>query len=635
MSAQNGHAQPPSRSSAGAAVPPIVSSARPGILVLYGSQTGTAEDVAERIGREARRRHIHARVVSMDAYPIQQLISERYIVLVAATTGQGDEPDNMVKFWRFLLRKNLPATSLTGLGGVAVFGLGDSSYPKFNYSAIKLHKRLGQLGAPFLTGLGLADDQHPLGVDGALEPWLETLWTNLLARIPLPPGESIIPSTVRSAPRFLVSVSRAEQRAAALQHTHDDRPNVPPHAVGMVLVRNQRITAPDHFQDVRHVTLATRDGSAVAHEPGDVLNLMPHNPPHLVAEMASLFGLGLDDTVVLAPEPGGAGPAVPPFFLDAMGQPISRTVRDVLTQYLDIQAVPRRYFFELLASFATDLREAERLRELCSAEGQEDMYAYSNRVRRTSIEALRDFPSAREGLKTEYMFDLFRPLLPRAFSIASAHVVKPHEIDLTIAIVEYKTRLSTPRLGVCTSWIKSLSPDDRPVVHAWVARGTLQVPPWTVPLVIVGPGTGCAPFRSIVQHRVAQACRAGEGAAATVNVLFFGNRHQEGDYLHREDWEGFQQQGALQVHTAFSRDQDHKIYVQHRMVEQGAALWDLIDRRGAVCLVAGNAKRMPVDVRDALCTVAKTHGHMTDEAAESYVAKLETPKVRRVQFETW
>lgn len=339
-------------------------------------------------------------VVSMDKYPIPNLIQEAYVVLIAATTGQGDEPDNMRGFWRFLLRKNLPPTSLVKVAGFAVFGLGDSSYKKFNYAAIKLHKRLGQLGAKFVAGLGLADDQHPLGVDGALEPWLDALWTNLLVRIPLPPSLGIIPSTVRASPRFAVTVHPTGSPAATEAATSTAaRPNAPATAVAAPMVRNDRMTAGDHFQDVRHVTFET--GEALPHAPGDVLYMMPRNPPGLVAEVAAMFGVAETDAILLAVEPGGAGPAVPPFFTDGSGSPVARTVQAVLAEYLDIQAVPRRYFFELLSTFASDPREAERLRELNSAEGQDDLYSYCNRVRRTSIEALRDFPSAQAGLQIE------------------------------------------------------------------------------------------------------------------------------------------------------------------------------------------------------------------------------------------
>lgn len=201
-----------------------------------------------------------------------------------------------------------------------------------------------------------------------------------------------------------------------------------------------------------------------------------------------------------------------------------------------------------------------------------------------------------------------------------------------MAIVEYKTRIAAPRVGVCTSWLAQLPAGRDTRVHLWVGPGTFAVPRWDVPLIMVGPGTGCAPFLAVLQHRVAEAAKVG---GSTENVLFFGNRNREGDFLHREAWEGFERRGTLRLHTAFSRDQDHKVYVQHRIVEQGAELWELLSSKSAVCLVAGNSKRMPIDVREALCTVIATHGDMTNDAAEAFLASLESPKVRRVQFETW
>ena len=146
------------------------------VLVLYGSQTGTAEDVAESVGRALTRHYIANRVVAMDDYNIAELVQQPLALFICSTTGQGETPDNMRKFWRFLLQKRLPLTSLAALR-YSCFGLGDTSYPKFNFVAKKLHKRLQQLGGTAVADLGLADDQHALGVEGALQPWLQQALT--------------------------------------------------------------------------------------------------------------------------------------------------------------------------------------------------------------------------------------------------------------------------------------------------------------------------------------------------------------------------------------------------------------------------------------------------------------------------
>lgn len=157
------------------------------LTILYGSQTGYAQDLAEYIWRESKRFYFKGTVMSMDKYDIQQLIYEKFVVFVCSTTGQGEEPDNMKKFWRFLLRKSLPSNSLCSVN-CAVLGLGDSSYEKFNYAAKRLNKRLQQLGANFLVPIGLCDDQHDLGPSAVYVNWLNDLWNELLVRAPLPDG---------------------------------------------------------------------------------------------------------------------------------------------------------------------------------------------------------------------------------------------------------------------------------------------------------------------------------------------------------------------------------------------------------------------------------------------------------------
>eukprot|EP00041_Stephanoeca_diplocostata_P038621 m.1534404 g.1534404 ORF g.1534404 m.1534404 type:complete len:675 (-) comp25243_c0_seq43:5814-7838(-) len=665
---------------------PMGQGKRPQITVLYGSQTGTAADVAERVSREAWRRHFPVKVCSMDDYAIDSLIHESYVVCVAATTGQGEEPDNMKRFWKFLLRRNLPRDSLSGVQ-FAVFGLGDSSYPKFNYVAKKLQKRLEQLGGTVLLGLGLADDQHEMGIDGALDPWLEKLWTNVLVRAPIPPGLEIIPSTQLAAPKLRLKILDASAADVCMPNASDSTNESDSEQVGVPtqarpfmapVVFNRRVTSSDHFQDVRHIRFDIRS-SGIVYSAGDVVNLLPSNAPDAVAELLTILNVS-GDTGIEVEAPSDAD--VPAYFMHHGGRR-ARTLRDVLTHYLDIAAVPRRYFFEVLAHFATVPREAERLQELSSAAGQDDLLSYCHRVKRTSIEALRDFPSLHGGaIDVAYLFDLFRPLQARAFSISSSQAVDANYIDVTAAIVNYNTRMATPRVGVCTSWMSRLLPGPAgPGAPLWVTRGTFKLPPCDVPLIMIGPGTGCAPFIACLHERIAQ---QKDSTNASLNVYVFGNRNKDGDFLHQDVVEAWEQQNKLTLITAFSRDQPHKIYVQHRMREHGALLASLLVDRHAVCLVAGyvvpllrvgpvsgivvppapdsvgsraraavsthpsgalsvvmvtgrcrvscrNSKRMPVDVREALCDVITTHSPVLH--ADGYVRELE--RTRRLQFETW
>lgn len=167
------------------------------LTVLYGSQTGCAHDLAEHIWRESKKYHYRGRVLSMDAYDVTSLISEHTIVFVCATTGNGDEPDNMKSFWKFLLRKSLPSNSLCAVN-YAVLGMGDSSYSQFNFVAKRLNKRLQQLGGNPIIPVGLCDDQHDMGASAVYLPWLTSLWSELLRLQPLPDGLSVLNESPRT-----------------------------------------------------------------------------------------------------------------------------------------------------------------------------------------------------------------------------------------------------------------------------------------------------------------------------------------------------------------------------------------------------------------------------------------------------
>ena len=261
---------------------PLPSSKGRDITILYGSQTGTAQDVAEGLGRDAERYAIDAHVCAMDDVPRDALPSLKLVVIVCSTTGDGATPDNMKANYRALLRKSLPATFLAGVR-FAIFGLGDSSYTKYNATARRLWVRLQQLGAtPLLTAPGLGDDQEQLGYDAALEPWAEALWTRLLASdaLPLPPGvtpqrDGLMP------PRFRVELIDQPPSGGAAMQVDDAGDGYS----GVYSSKNpylaeisniERVTPAEHFQDVRLVRIELGN-SGMTHPPGAVLSIMPRN----------------------------------------------------------------------------------------------------------------------------------------------------------------------------------------------------------------------------------------------------------------------------------------------------------------------------------------------------------------------
>lgn len=585
------------------------------LQVLYGSQTGTAQDVAERVAREALRFHFQVGISAMDEYDISQLPEQHLAVLVCSTTGQGEMPDNMTKFWRFLLRKDLAAASLSRLV-FGVLGLGDSSYAKFNFAAKKLHRRLLQLGGRPLVSVGLADDQHDLGADAAVEPWLADFWRLALQLWPLPAGLEPLPANHLFPPAFSLrpvdagpSVQEEERSAAE---------------AGVWLcpvLENRRVTAADHFQDVRLVTLELPP-AAPTYRPGDVAMVQPQN---LAEDVDKFFQL------VTSVERHGrwtlrssGDRRAPAAWLLA---PASFSVDECARRYWDLRAVPRRSFFRWLAALSRDDVEKEKLDELSSAAGQQTLYDYCNRPRRTVLEVLADFWRTAAFLSLERLFDVMPTLKPRAFSIASSQRRHHRRLQLLVAVVEYRTKLAAPRRGLCSTWMARLAAGER--VPLWIRSGTMIFPADPkVPVVMVGPGTGCSPFRSFIDEELNSTTSSTEKPRDL--TLFFGCRSSTKDFFFDAEWAEYVERGRLRLFTAFSRDSPDKVYVQHRLEEQADVVRRLIVEEGGHVFVAGNAKQMPDQVRAALNAALRV-----DEDDDGVDRCAELEKRGRLQFETW
>ena len=502
------------------------------LVVLYGSQTGTAEEVAERVGREGERLHFSTLVSSMDTFSLAHLPTSPLVVYIAATTGQGEEPDNMKKTWRFLLRKSLPSNSLEQQR-FGVLGLGDSSYPKFNHVAKKLSKRLVQLGGLQLLAPGLGDDQHDLGPDFVIDSWLEKFWQLSLQLYPLPPGLAPISKEVVPGARFVMvpsqeTITPREAEAGAR----------------CPVISCQRQTPDQHFQDVRLLQLDIK-GTNVNYQPGDVAVVQPENLQENIDFFFQLFPQ-IDPDMTFNLTSSNNRTKVP-----LLPQPC--TMRFAVKHYFDIQSIPKRYFFELLSHFTTDEMEREKFVEFTTAEGQQDLYDYCNRPRRNILEVLYDFRHTTPNIPVEYLWDLIPPIKPRSFSIASSPNYHGDVLELLVAVVNYRTVLKSPRRGLCSTWISRLRAGD--IVNITTKRGTLVFPPPPTPVVMVGPGTGVAPFRSFLLQNPQEQRNC---------LLYFGSRNREADFFFETDWKVVE---GLEVVTAFSRDQEDKIYVQHRMKE--------------------------------------------------------------------
>eukprot|EP00731_Ephydatia_muelleri_P023982 Em0016g253a len=486
----------------------------------------------------------------MDSYDKAQLIHEKVAVFVCSTTGQGDEPENMRQLWKFLLRKNLPLDSLKSLN-IAVLGLGDSSYAKYNFAAKKLYRRLLQLGSAALLPLALGDDQHEHGPDATIDPWMKELWLKLADFFPIPPELPPVGDKTCLSPRYKVafvdhtSLAESTSNKGSLVPSEWDPPlrwveSDPPsrrHPFLARVVTNRRVTSEEHFQDVRLIEFDVQ-GSAMRHTAGDVLMVQPQNLPSDVDEFLSVMQLNAEQLVLLEQ----SDPDVPlPL---ALTQPC--TVAHLVTHHLDFMSVPRRSFFELLAMFATsDEMERDKLNEFTTREGQEDLYSYCNRPRRTILEVLCDFPSTRASVPFSFLFDLIPPIQPRAFSIASSMEAHQGRVEILMAVVNTKPSSAS---------LERFPRDPEKSV------------------IMIGPG----------------------------NMIFFGCRSAHADFFFSGEWLPLESEGSLWLFTAFSRDQGSKVYVQHKITEQGELVWKWLSEQHAYVFIAGNAKQMPKGVQDSL-----------------------------------
>uniref|UniRef100_A0A914CWR3 NADPH-dependent diflavin oxidoreductase 1 n=1 Tax=Acrobeloides nanus TaxID=290746 RepID=A0A914CWR3_9BILA len=497
------------------------------------------------------------------------LPDEKCVIFVVATSGQGELPTNMRTNWRKLLNRNLPLNLLENVA-IAVFGLGDSSYAKYNFAGKKLYRRLIQLGARTILNLGLGDDQHELGIDGGFEPWREELWERIFEnrffeemRLDFSKEELLPPryklEWIDENGNLYKNRQNFVENGQIVDCVSDYLP--------VKVLENERVTALDHFQDTRLINFSTREyenlqNNPLRYEPGDVLMVYPYN----LSETVDLAqeALGYSDELLNRPFRFGSNDSNLPLPPKWIVKEIT-TLRICLERLFDLQMIPRRSLFELLSKISENDLEKERLKELASAQGLDDYLDYCQRPRRTVAEMLRDFPNTAKNIPPERLFDIFSTIRARAFSIASSPRAHIGKIQLLIAKVEYKVkRMASKRLGLCSNFIARLMTDDQ--VFVKIRSGTFRRTP-ADPLLMIGPGTGVAPFRSMISDLY---CFAQKPPC----ILFFGCRNSKKDFYFEKEWPNLEN---LKLFTAFSRDDsEKKIYVQHKIRENANAVWNFL-----------------------------------------------------------
>jgi len=597
-------------------------------LILYASQTGTAEDLSLQLSGVLERHHFLTTVLPCDEFaPLSALPTQQLVFLLISTTGQGEMPDNAKQFWRGLLRKKLPAGWL-GAVDFGVFCLGDSTYPKFCWAGRKVGRRMLQLGAREVVGRGEGDQSGEEGTEGAFAYWVEEVRRVLRDRWPLPDGAEEIKDDVVLESKWVLEFADADGAAdggevdgmETMRRLHAPRPG----AVLATVSKNERITTSEHWQDVRHLTFTLPE--PMTWSPGDVLSISPKNFPSDVEHLLDLQNWTsiADRPLVLKPTPHLTPSLIPPC---PISTPISSfTLRTLLTHHLDITSIPRRSFFSLAAHLTADETHKARLAEFADPQWIEELWDYTTRPRRSILEVLQEFGSIRIPLSR--LLQLIPRLRPRQFSIASSSFVSPARVELLVAIVRYRTVIKKTRLGVCTRYLADLRPGED-AVSLLFHRGSLALAKEHLhkPVVLIAPGTGVAPMRALLQHRL----RSPDPVSS--NMLIFGCRSQHADFFFQSEWSQLQSEGSLQLFPAFSRDQPAKRYVQTVVREQAGKVWAVLGEGGGSVFVCGSSGRMPSAVREALVEVFAAKGGMHRDAAVKWLEALE--KEGRYRQETW
>lgn len=530
------------------------------LLILFGSQTGTAEKIAKRLAKESKNFGCNSRVMDAGEHAKIEWSKETNLLVVSSTYGDGDMPDNAQNFWEFLQMENAKALSHLRF---SVLALGDTNYEQFCAAGKKFDAKLEQLGAKRIHPLAECDLDYEAKAKN---------WTNDVLKILGSAGAS---------PAVSDASSKTENQSVGAIGFHRNNP------FPARLLANRKLNADGSQKETRHFEISL-DGSNLNYRAGDALGVWPANCPDSVADILS--ALGCDGEESAATTKG------------------EMPLRKALTEFYDIA----RPSPELLKCFAE--RNAD-LKSLLAPERKEDLRKFL--CGREIIDLLLENSTIKFSAK-EFVARL-KPLAPRLYSIASSPKAHDGEVHLTINIVRYES-LGRARKGLASTFLADRVNAQTPVPIFIQAANHFRLPASDdTPVIMVGPGTGVAPFRAFLHDRRATGARGR-------NWLFFGEQRAATDFYYRDELEKMLADGHLaKLSTAFSRDQSEKIYVQHRMMENAVEIWSWLES-GAHFYVCGDASRMAKDVDDALHKIIETAGNKTMDDAKAYVTKLKLEK---------
>ncbi|WP_159883232.1 assimilatory sulfite reductase (NADPH) flavoprotein subunit [Paenibacillus puerhi] len=534
------------------------------VTVLFGSQSGNCSGLAKKLSKKLEENGFQVSLSSMGDFKTNGLKKIQNLLVLVSTHGEGEPPDNALSFHEFLHSKRAP--KLEGLS-FSVLGLGDTSYEFFCQTGKDFDKRLEELGGKRVVDRADCDVDY----DDAAKQWMDQVLQALQG-----PAAAAQPSTASSAGAAAVVTESEYSRSNPFQAE---------------VLENLNLNGRGSDRETRHIEISL-EGSNLQYEPGDSLGVYPENHPRLVDELIEAMGWNSTAAVPV----GKSGELVP--------------LREALLRHVEITVLTKP-----LLEQAAKLTSNSGLLALLEAGREQELRAYLNG--RDLLDLVQDY--SLKGVPAKEFIGVLRKLPARLYSIASSPKANPDEVHVTVRAVRYETQ-GRERYGVCSVHLaERVQPGDPlPVFVQQNPNFKLPDNPDT-PIIMIGPGTGVAPFRAFLGERE-------ETGAQGKSWLFYGDQHFATDFLYQIEWQRWLKDGVLtRLDVAFSRDTDQKVYVQHRMLEKSKELYQWL-QEGACVYICGDEKKMAHDVHGALQAILQQEGGLSAEAAADYLSRMQQEK---------
>ena len=533
------------------------------LTILYASQTGNAKGVASKLEQSAKAAGINVVLKNIADYKAKALKNESHLLIVASTNGEGEAPDDAIEFHEYLLGKKAP--KLPNLS-YSVLALGDSSYEFFCQTGKDFDERLKALGAKQVTARVDCDVDY----DSDCESWTASIVESL--------KDELTQSTAGLAPVIDLPTAGAESQYSKKN----------PFEAEFSL--SQKITGRDSAKDVRHIEIDLGE-SGLTYQVGDALGVWFENDADLVADLIATLSLTGEEKIKL--KVNGANQVF--------------TLTDALTTELEItQTAPA--FVEFWAKISGD----KELNKIAADKNTAREYAGEHQI----IDVVK---AAKTEIDPQFFVESLRKITPRLYSIASAQAEVEEEVHLTVGLVSFDAN-GEARTGGASSFLANRLEEGQRVRVFVEHNDNFRLPQSDdTPVIMIGPGTGVAPFRAFMQEREARDANGD-------NWMFFGDQTFTQDFLYQVEWQNYLKSGLLtRMDVAFSRDQAEKVYVQDRLKEQASDVFAWLER-GAHLYICGDANRMAKDVHQTLVEIIQEHGKLSAEQAEDYLKSLRSNK---------